>query len=470
MRPSDKIERLIQETNYAADTDKRQQILNDAAQALWQSLQESPTAQPAFWRTIMKNKTIRFATAAVILIIAGIVMYNKTGSLDGASIAWADVVKQIKDFRPYQYKDTIYYPGKSPFGRINKYLSLSQRREERENGQIFIVDMRQCPVRTLILDDKQKFAGLTISHDMGPCKDPDWLRILVEMKGGQAEELGIQEIKGVKTKGFRKVDEYNDITIWADIQTGLPIKLELIHVQNNTKFVLEDFVFDVTFDENLFSTQPPKGYQLYETVKGKTADKDKAYKIQSADGPKKFIPCSFIETIYRDGKQVSRSKMAELSLSQLRVEDESGNILIQDQSECPLKQLRLYPKSKKANLSINYNFGGSGGLDILEMLAAMKKYDSEKLGVQEIDGVQAEGFRRRDPFNDITIWADLKTGLPVKVEVVHTKPDQKIVHSNFDFNVKLDPSLFSTQAPAGYEVKETITGQKKSQDPNQKIN
>jgi outer membrane lipoprotein-sorting protein len=305
---------------------------------------------------------------------------------------------------------------------------------------------------------------------MGPCKDPDWLRILVEMKGGQAEELGIQEIKGVKTKGFRKVDEYNDITIWADIQTGLPIKLELIHVQNNTKFVLEDFVFDVTFDENLFSTQPPQGYQLYETINGKTAEKDKAYKIQSADGPKELIPCSFVETIYREGKAVSRSKMFELSSSQLRVEDESGNIIIQDKSARPMKTLRLNPKSKKANLSINYNFGGSGGIDYLEMLAAMKKYDSEKMGVQEIDGIQAEGFRRRDPFNDITIWADLKTGLPVKVEVVHTKPDQKIVDSNFDFNVKLDPSLFSTQAPEGYEVKETITGQKKNQDPNQKTN
>jgi outer membrane lipoprotein-sorting protein len=466
MRPSDKIEHLIQETNYAADPVKRQQILSDASQALRQSRQE----KPAFWRTIMKSKAIKFATAAVLLIVISIMMYSKTGSLDGATIAWADVIKQIKDFRPYQCKETIYHSGKPPFGRINKYLSLSQRREERENGQILIVDMRQCPVRALLLDDKQKFAGLTIIYDMGPSKDPYWLQMLAEMKDGKAEELSIQEIKGVKTKGFRKVDEYNDITIWADIQTGLPIKLEVIHPQEDIKFISEDFVFDVTFDEKLFSTQPPEGYQLYETIKGKTTDKDKAYKIQSADGPKKFIPCSFIETIYQNAKQVSRSKMVELSLSQLRVEDESGTIMIQDQSVCPLKILRLSPESKKANLSINYKIGPAKSPDFLEMLAAMKKYDSEKLGVQEIDGIKAEGFRRRDPFNDISIWADFKTGLPVKVEIVHTKPDQKIVDSNFDFNVKLDPSLFSTQAPAGYEVNETTVGQEKIQDPNQKTN
>jgi outer membrane lipoprotein-sorting protein len=470
MRPSDKIERLIQKTNYAADPAKRKQILNDASQALQQSRQETPSANPAFWSNRMNKTILKTAVAAIILIAAGIIMYHKTGSFDGATVAWADVLKQIQDFRPYQCKYTVYHTGKSPFGMITTYLSLSQRREERENGQTFIVDMRQCPVRTLLLDGKRKIAGLTIDYNMGPCKDPDWLRVLAGMKDGNMEELGVQEIKGIKTKGFRKVDQYNNITIWADTKTELPVKLEITHSQEDRKIIIEDFVFDVTFDEKLFSTQALEGYQVYETTKDKTADKDKTYEIQSADGPKEFIPCSFVETIYREGKQISRSRLYELNLTQLRVEDESGNIIIQDRSVCPMKTLRLYPESKKAELSIDYRFGSSKSQDFLEMLTAMKKYDSEKLGVQDIDGIQAEGFRRRDPFNDIAIWADLKTGLPVKIEIVHTKPDQKIVDSNFDFNIKLDPSLFSTQAPAGYEINETTVGQEKMKAPNQKLN
>jgi outer membrane lipoprotein-sorting protein len=465
------IEKNLTELGQALGSDES--IVKNVMSRIESEKIESPQPNHNVWRIIMKSKMIKFAAAAVIVIAVLVGINRFGGTIDGSSVSWAEVVKQIKDFRPYKCKEIIYYSDKKPFSRINMYLSLSQRREERENGQIFIVDMRLCPVRTLLLDNNQKIAGLTVDYNIGPRNDPDWLRILVEMKNSKSEELGMQEINGIKAKGFRKIDEYNNITIWADIKTGLPLKLEVIHPQDNQKFVFEDFVFDVTFDDKIFSTQPPEGYQLYETTNDKTADKDKTYKIQSAEGPKQFIPYSCIETVYRGDKLISCSKLYEPSLSQLRLEDETHDVItIQDKSACPMKTLTLYPKSKKATLSVDYRFGPAEQPNILEMLTAMKKYNSEKLGVREIEGVQAEGFRRRDPFNDIAIWADLKTGLPVKFEVTHTKPDQKIVDANFDFNVKFDPTLFSTQAPTDYEVNETIIGQEKvngnMRDPNQK--
>jgi hypothetical protein len=96
MRPSDKIERLIQETNYAADAVKRKQILSDASQALRQYLQESPTAKPAFWRTIIMYPLTKYAIAALVVIAAGLFNYLHTGSVDMATIAFADISEAMK--------------------------------------------------------------------------------------------------------------------------------------------------------------------------------------------------------------------------------------------------------------------------------------------------------------------------------------------------------------------------------------
>jgi hypothetical protein len=95
---------------------------------------------------------------------------------------------------------------------------------------------------------------------------------------------------------------------------------------------------------------------------------------------------------------------------------------------------------------------------MLAMLARMRKGESENLGIQNIDGAEAEGFRTVSPHNDITIWADTQTGLPVKIEVVHPKAKQKIVMDRFDFETKLDDSLFLTTPPEGYELNEKHEG------------
>jgi len=126
--------------------------------------------------------------------------------------------------------------------------------------------------------------------------------------------------------------------------------------------------------------------------------------------------------------------------------------------ERPVKILRMEPDNKKAALTILYNKGPAKNPDMLAMLARMRKGGSENLGVQDIDGIKAEGFRTVDPHNDITIWADIETKLPVKLEIVHSKRNQKIVMDHFDFETKLDDSLFLTEPPEGYELNEKHEG------------
>jgi outer membrane lipoprotein-sorting protein len=75
----------------------------------------------------------------------------------------------------------------------------------------------------------------------------------------------------------------------------------------------------------------------------------------------------------------------------------------------------------------------------------------ERLGAETIDGRRAEGFRIMSG-PDITVWADPKTSLPIRVELDGPIPGCRIVITDIQVGMHLDESLFSLDVPAGYAV------------------
>jgi hypothetical protein len=72
----------------------------------------------------------------------------------------------------------------------------------------------------------------------------------------------------------------------------------------------------------------------------------------------------------------------------------------------------------------------------------------EDLGLREIDGRETVGFFAKHPRAEITLWADTRTGLPVRIE---QKEGQTLyLIKNMQFDVPLDDALFSMDVPAGY--------------------
>ena len=76
----------------------------------------------------------------------------------------------------------------------------------------------------------------------------------------------------------------------------------------------------------------------------------------------------------------------------------------------------------------------------------------EDLGARERDGRKVVGFLARNPNVEITIWADAKTGLPVRIE--QKERQLQAVVKNVRFDVPMDESLFSMEVPAGYKQQE----------------
>jgi hypothetical protein len=76
----------------------------------------------------------------------------------------------------------------------------------------------------------------------------------------------------------------------------------------------------------------------------------------------------------------------------------------------------------------------------------------EDLGVREIDGREAVGFLAKHPEVEITIWADSKTGLPIRIE---QKERQALyIVKNMQFDAPMDDALFSMEVPEGYKLQQ----------------
>ena len=88
------IKKIVKQFNIKPEPEMRTKVLNEALQIQRNQNQQS-TSGTYTWRTIMKSKMTKFAAAAVMIIAVLIGMDHFGGSIDGASVAWANVLKQI---------------------------------------------------------------------------------------------------------------------------------------------------------------------------------------------------------------------------------------------------------------------------------------------------------------------------------------------------------------------------------------
>jgi hypothetical protein len=86
------------------------------------------------------------------------------------------------------------------------------------------------------------------------------------------------------------------------------------------------------------------------------------------------------------------------------------------------------------------------------IISLQKKPDFhvENKGLQKIDSRNCVVFVAKSSNETITIWADPKAALPIRIE--EKTPNMQITCENMQFDVALDKSRFSMEPPAGYKV------------------
>jgi len=265
MKPAEDVERLIKNVPVSTSAQRDNEIRDEVLSALEQSQKAySAGLEPSLWRIIMKSQITKLGAAAVVIMAVLVGMHYLGGSFDGAGVAWADVLEQMSTFRPYTCTYTVQAEGIPTQTKHLMRFSLTRRREIRSDGIILVFDLAVPKCLTLVPEKKQAIERI---YDMEPRTDPDLLKLVRSMESrasgeGGVQEIGVKKIEGHVAKGFRSSGKFNDITVWADVVTKLPVRVEIIHVGPGTKIIMGEFTFDVDLDKALFSTTAPDGYTV----------------------------------------------------------------------------------------------------------------------------------------------------------------------------------------------------------------
>ena len=212
-------------------------------------------------RTFMKSPLTKIAAAAVI-IIAAVIVLNPIGS----NVTWARVIKPILNARTMIF-DMIL--GADETGMVAHEIVVGPRiRRTMSNlpNMTMIIDLDGESM--LVLDTEAKTAVYAdIEGDLGD-RTRSYIRfvrqVIRQLQDGQVEDLGEQIIDGRKAIGFVGRGHNEQVTIWADAQTAVPIRIE-VHIGQDMAFVMKNFEFDADVDEMLVSLDVPPGYTLKDT-------------------------------------------------------------------------------------------------------------------------------------------------------------------------------------------------------------
>lgn len=200
--------------------------------------------------------------AAVLIIFVGIIGFMAvfTPGNGSSGMAWADVIEPIMNARNAIMDTIIGDEENSPV--IHDMIIGSRIRRSMSNLEdISIIDLETMKV--LSLDPENKKATYIDMKGLPPIPNQlEMLRnLIVELEKKpefEIEELGEQEIDGQIVVGFRASCPKAQIIIWADPETGLPVRMEVD--ANQMLIICKNFQFDVEMDESLFSMEVPQGY------------------------------------------------------------------------------------------------------------------------------------------------------------------------------------------------------------------
>jgi hypothetical protein len=202
-----------------------------------------PLLRPEIWRMMMKSKITKFA-AAIIIIAALIVVYQFTGSIDGASVVWADVIKNIDRVNDYIFRERqMDHSGVKPTGFefVNEWETIwyyssefGSRNDLYRSGKLigqFYVLLKEQQLISIHPNEKS-FSRRDEPMPQSKSIDPrghirqviskPHIKLGRKMIDGMFAE-GI-EVEGQEVSGVKLDDAVS--RLWVDIHTQLPVRLE----------------------------------------------------------------------------------------------------------------------------------------------------------------------------------------------------------------------------------------------------
>jgi outer membrane lipoprotein-sorting protein len=203
-------------------------------------------------------------------------------------------------------------------------------------------------------------------------------------------------------------------------------------------------------------------FALFNTLAPSVAFADVAGKLKAAR------TLSFYNTMTLPGQPPVTTRMLMADPDRLRNEIPGGVISI-----ISGQQVLVLDPAKRTAMRMDLTGGPTtrpADYSIVTVLRKLGDVRGEPLGEKKIDDVEARGFRTQVGSQTLTVWADAKTAMPVRVETIVPMGDAQamVVMDRFQIDPPLDDELFSLEPPAGYTLtKQTLAAF--AHDPEQAV-
>jgi len=257
-------DRLVTNGKTLAQSNLEKDVMNQVIREQNVRLKAATRATDALKirRKIMRSPVTRIAAAAAVIIVAALGI----NSIMAPSVTWAQVIEPILNATTVIF-DTII--GTDDTGMVSHEIVVGSRmRRTMSNmpNMTMIIDIDN--EQLLALDTEGKTAVYAdIAGDLGD-RHRSFIKfvrqIIGQLQDGQVEQLGEKVIDGQKAIGFVGKGQNEAVTIWADPETALPIRIEA-QIGQEFAFIMKNFEFDADVDESLMSMDVPDGYTLEET-------------------------------------------------------------------------------------------------------------------------------------------------------------------------------------------------------------
>ncbi|MBP7049846.1 MAG: hypothetical protein KBE65_02420 [Phycisphaerae bacterium] len=200
------------------------------------------------------SRMTKAAIAAAILITVLLGLYYLGGSVDGTSVAWADVLKNFEAARTYMYtrefekgdvKEVMVVRVREPYLCRHDYIEgnigCDSGIMNTQTGKQINLYPR---TKSATISSEEGYSG----HEFREYKD-----LKRDLRDGTEKNLGRARLNGRETICFEIDKADRTITVWADPNTAMPVQIETLTDENGqTRTLMSDIRFDVELDEQLF--------------------------------------------------------------------------------------------------------------------------------------------------------------------------------------------------------------------------
>jgi hypothetical protein len=292
-------ERLITNGKTLAQSDLEDKVLHRIVQERSSRLKKisKSSKQIQLWRKIMKSRITKLAAAAIVIIAVIVGIYYSGGSVQVASVAWGEVVRNVEQIQAFMFQHQWTIKTAKATTELNSVIYNASeygiRRDMYVNEQL--LSIAYVPpignVITEVLPQMKKYALATLTEqqlrEIHEQVNPR--QMVKEFMSFEHTELGRDTINGIEVEGIEVDDpKFNKALfergvgrLWVDVRTNLPVRIELEGVAGGgsmeMKIVACDFEWDVQLAASDFEPNIPPDYTLLAKV-DISADEETAIK------------------------------------------------------------------------------------------------------------------------------------------------------------------------------------------------